>query len=69
MRLRNTHPRISNDDVCNLRIPVPSMDVQSIIVGEMRKRAECSRKLKLDAEIEWAVATEQFERELMGTAK
>ena len=66
MMTGNTHPRIANDDVRNLRIPVPSMDVQHTIINEMRKRVERSRLLKREAEIEWTAAKERFERELMG---
>jgi restriction endonuclease S subunit len=66
MMTGNTHPRISNDDVRNLLIPVPPMDIQRIIVSEMRKRIECSRRLKHEAETEWLAAKERFERELTG---
>ena len=66
MMTGNTHPRISNDDVRNLRIPVPSMDTQKAVVNEMRKRIERSRRLKQEAESEWVAAKERFERELIG---
>ena len=66
MMTGNTHPRISNDDVSNLRIPIPSIDIQRTVISEMRKRIERSRLLKREAETEWAAAKERFERELMG---
>ena len=66
MMTGNTHPRISNDDVRNLRVPVPSIDIQYIIVKEMRNRLERSRLLKREVEAEWAEAKERFERELIG---
>jgi restriction endonuclease S subunit len=66
MMTGNTHPRISNDDVKNLRLPVPSLDIQHTIVNEIRKSIEQVRRLKQEAESEWATAKEQFERELMG---
>jgi restriction endonuclease S subunit len=66
MMTGNTHPRISNEDVRNLRIPIPSMSIQSIIIDEMRKRSERSRQLKHEVDIEWLAAKEKFERELIG---
>ena len=66
MMTGNTHPRISNDDVRNLRIPVPSKDIQRTIINEMRNRIERSRLLKREAETEWTAAKGRFERELMG---
>jgi restriction endonuclease S subunit len=66
MMTGNTHPRISNDDVRNLRIPIPSMSNQRIIIDEIRKRIERSRQLIHEADIEWIAAKEEFERELMG---
>ena len=65
MMTGNTHPRISNDDVRNLRIPVPTIDIQRTIVDEMRKRVVLSRQLKHEAETEWTTAKELFEQELM----
>ena len=66
MMTGNTHPRISNDDVQNLYIPVPDTSVQMQIVVDLRKRRIEARKLKCEAEQEWQAAKEQFERELLG---
>ena len=66
MMTGNTHPRISNDDVQNLYIPVPDISVQMQIVVDLRKRRIEARKLKCEAEQEWQAAKEQFERELLG---
>ena len=66
MMTGNTHPRISNDDVQNLYIPVPDISVQMQIVVNLRKRRIEARKLKCEAEQEWQAAKEQFERELLG---
>jgi restriction endonuclease S subunit len=66
MMTGNTHPRISNDDVRNLRIPVPEDDVQRTIVAEMQRRKTLARKLKQEAEQDWVVAKAQFEKELLG---
>lgn len=66
MMTGNTHPRISNDDIQNLYIPVPDISVQMQIVVDLRKRRIEARKLKCEAEQEWQAAKEQFERELLG---
>lgn len=62
----NTHPRISNDDVKNLYIPVPELSIQKEIVKELRNRRIRARVLKLEAEQEWQDAKEQFEKALLG---
>jgi len=64
MMTGNTHPRISNDDVKNLRVPIPAIAVQSEIVDELRFRIQDSRSIRREAEAEWALAVEWFEREL-----
>ena len=66
MMTGNTHPRISNDDVKNLYIPIPEIDVQREIASELNKRRKEARKLKEEAEQEWADAKAQFEKELLG---
>ena len=66
MMTGNTHPRISNDDVKNLYIPIPSLPVQRQIEEELQKRRMEARALKLQAEKEWAEAKAQFEKELLG---
>ncbi len=66
MMTGNTHPRISNDDIQNLYIPVPDISAQIQIVDDLRKRRTEARELKLEAEREWQVAIEQFEKELLG---
>ena len=66
MMTGNTHPRISNDDVRNLYVPVPDITVQETIVRELKKRRLEARQLKQEAEQEWAAAKAQFEKELLG---
>ncbi len=66
MMTGNTHPRISNDDVQNLYIPVPDISVQMQIVDDLRKRRIEARKLKAEAKQEWQAAKEQFEKDLLG---
>ena len=66
MMTGNTHPRISNDDIRNLYIPVPDITVQKIIVEELRTRRLEARRLKNEAEQEWHDAIKRFEQELLG---
>ena len=66
MMTGNTHPRISNDDVKNLRIPIPPLATQRTIITALRQRTTQARQLKREAESEWTAAKEQFERELLG---
>ena len=49
MMTGNTHPRISNDDIQNLYIPVPDISVQMQIVVDLRTRRIEARKLKCEA--------------------
>ena len=66
MMTGNTHPRISNDDVKNLYIPIPELAVQIEIVTELHNRRVQARRLKEEAELNWKAAKEQFEKELLG---
>ena len=66
MMTGNTHPRISNDDVKNLYIPIPELSVQHQIEEELSRRRSEARKLKQQAETDWAEAKIQFEKELLG---
>ena len=69
MMTGNTHPRISNDDVRNLYIPVPDIAVQEKIVDELKKHRMEARRLRIEAEQEWQEARKQFEKELLGEQK
>lgn len=66
MMTGNTHPRISNDDVKNLYIPIPNRSIQEAITEEITKRRQEARMLRLKAERDWVEAKEQFEKELLG---
>lgn len=66
MMTGNTHPRISNDDVQNLYVPVPHITVQKKIVDELKDHRMEARRLRVEAEQEWQAAKEQFEKELLG---
>lgn len=66
MMTGNTHPRLSNEDVVNLVIPVPSPQLQEKIAEEaIRCRAE-SRRLRAEAGELWEAAKQRFEAELLG---
>ena len=67
MMTGNTHPRLTNDDVANLRIPIPSIGVQESITAEVRRRREQSRRLRSEAESGWQDAKHWFEKQLLGT--
>ena len=66
MMTGNTHPRIANNDVKNLCIPVPSLSIQQEITNEIGTRRREARALRQNAEKEWAAAKRQFEKELLG---
>ncbi len=66
MTTGNTHPRLANEDVVNLVIPVPEVPVQREIVAEMHRRRKESRKLKGEARVGWEEAKAEFERKLLG---
>lgn len=66
MMTGNTHPRISNDDVKNLYIPVPEISMQQAIISELGHRRDKARTLKREAERDWEAAKAQFEKKLLG---
>ena len=66
MMTGNTHPRLTNDDVANLRIPIPGMDVQEGVVDEIRRRRGNARRLRVESEAGWRGAKRWFEGEVLG---
>lgn len=66
MMTGNTHPRLTNNDVVNLVIPIPEQNIQRSIAAEVRRRRDEARRLRLDAEREWADAKARFEAALLG---
>ena len=66
MMTGNTHPRLTNEDVANLRIPIPSMAVQERIAAEVNRRRQDARRLRAEAESGWQAARQWFEGELLG---
>ena len=66
MMTGNTHPRLTNEDVVNLMIPVPKPAVQEAIATEARRRREEARRLRTEAETGWQAAKRWFEEQLLG---
>ena len=68
MMTGNTHPRLTNDDVVNLRIPIAEPEVQKTIVAEAHHRRAKARRLRTEAEAAWQAAKRWFEEQLLGSA-
>lgn len=66
MMTGNTHPRLANDDVTKLFIPIPEEKVQDRIVKELKSRRVEARRLREEAEAEWCQAKISFESQLLG---
>lgn len=66
MMTGNTHPRLTNEDVVNLVIPVPKPAIQEMIATEARLRREEARRLRAEAEADWQAAKQWFEEQLLG---
>ena len=66
MMTGNTHPRLTNDDVENLQIPIPKMNIQEAIAAEVVRRREEVRHLRAEAEAGWQEAKRWFEEQLLG---
>lgn len=65
MMTGNTHPRIANQDVVNLVIPIPEPQVQVRIADEVAHRGNEARQLRDDARSGWDDAKCRFEEELL----
>jgi type I restriction enzyme S subunit len=67
MMTGNTHPRLTNEDVVNLVVPIPKdINLQKKIVSELQRRRAQARTLREEAEREWQSAKEKFEKVLLG---
>lgn len=65
MMTGNTHPRLANEDVINLVVPIPNKAVQERIVEDVANRKEKVRKVRSEADSLWGKALEEFENKLM----
>ena len=68
MMTGNTHPRLTNDDVANLKIPIPGLEIQGTIAAEDRRLRLAARRLRTEAEAGWRAAKRWFEDQLLGAA-
>ena len=62
----NTHPRLTNDDVASLQVPIPGIEVQETIVAEVVSRRDDARRLREEAAADWQNAKSWFEEQLLG---
>lgn len=69
MMTGNTHPRLANDDVVNLVVPVPDDRAQKKIAAAVSRRRDAARRLRDDAAQRWDDAKRRFEEELLGPAE
>lgn len=70
MMTGNTHPRLTNEDVVNLVIPIPKeVAAQKAIAAEARRRREEARRLRAEADVGWGTAKRWFEKQLLSPAK
>ena len=58
--------RIDPELFANLQIPIPEMAVQQAIADEVGRRRASARRLRQQAEADWAAAKARFERRLLG---
>ena len=66
MMTGNTHPRLTNEDVTELLIPIPNkISIQEKIANEAKRRQFEARRLREEAEHEWQSAKENFEKALL----
>jgi len=68
MMTGNTHPRLANDDVVNLVVPIPDGKVQTKIAAEVARRRAEARRLRAEADALWDQAKADFEAALLGPA-
>lgn len=66
MMTGNTHPRLTNDDVTNLLIPIPKLEIQEEISQEVKHRRSEAQRLRSEAETGWQIAKQWFEDQLLG---
>lgn len=64
MMTGNTHPRLANEDVGALVVPVPSHKTQEAVAREVQRRRTTARQLNDDIVAEWESAKIDFEARL-----
>ncbi len=58
--------RLNAEDLAQMPFPAVSTKLQISITNEVRHRREEARRLRAEAEAEWAAAKERFEEQLLG---
>jgi hypothetical protein len=66
MMTGNTHPRLANEDVTELVVPIPPLALQKTIAAEHHRRRDEARRLRQKAEADWQRAKAEFEAALLG---
>lgn len=65
MMTGNTHPRLANEDVVNLLIPLTDMQTQQRIVDQATACQSEAARLRIHAETVWQQARQRFEQQLL----
>ena len=60
------YPAITETELANITVPVPSMEAQDVIAAEVRNRHQQARRLREGAESGWQAAKQWFEEQLIG---
>lgn len=60
------YPAITDAELKQIFIPIPSIDIQKKIVSELQNRRAQARSLREEAERQWRDAKEKFEKALLG---
>ncbi len=67
MMTGNTHPRLANEDVAALVVPIPQdSGTQASIVAELGRRRDAARAMQSDAARVWREAKAEFAARLLG---
>lgn len=68
MMTGNTHPRLSNEDMVRLIIPLGTPAIQAAVTAEIGCRRADARRLHSEARRAWETARQDFETALLGPA-
>lgn len=59
------YPAITESELCNVRVPIPSLETQERIVDEVARRKVRAQMLREQAEADWQAAKARFEAKLL----
>ena len=60
-----SYPAMTEDELAQILIPLPSLEIQNRVVTEVLNRREGVRRLRAEAETEWQAAKKHFEDQLL----